>query len=1157
MCTLKRLLSPFLCCFGIRPSEDHTASDLQTLPSALSVQLPASQIPHAVSQPGSQTADTEALRELFRSSSSVRGYRTASLPSGSNLRREPSLDTDLKLGSQCQPRKQPSRLEQLGNHIKQKLSESRLSKSSSKPQIASENALHDSTGRDNAQLGMSAPGGTLSQRSTGLLELLMSRTASEGGYDSDAKSIQTAALKASDGTIKLSPQRMLSLSSPADIQPIATDGPPPPSPTDTHAPEAPQIEADHPKQGSTPSTPSASLNASSTRVVQSGKHELPLEAPKHVTDREVDGIIELAEASALRAAPAFVASEIQEHDPFTSSPLKDGALSKRDCKDFAGVLKMLGDNVSRAKRESQISNATNPRASLVSQLDPNLLDFISTNGERPSAEISGRTSDGNAAAFVVKSDPLVTANMDPANASILRREGISRKDPSSLSGSDRNSVHLYNMRISQRLASPSFVAASSRPNTSHTTIQPPRETSPDSSPSTRQISMASKIGGLITVEHNRRPSDPETKRLFEGDLARRRASSSRRPGTSPGHTTAFGNPMPLSCTEDASSFYWSDGECDDVGPSRRRTHKTNPNSIAIGGRSESISIPIGSSSASIGNMSVAEEGAWFSRKSPQQKQVIEQKSGFHEPSQRNRSVSMPDRSNPDSWPHLAVPWRRLQKSTEENEAMSEISTDHLQDARKEQLTEISAQAIRDIHNERMSEIEPRGPNKSQESATNMWQRSLRQALEEPEKDTIGGFLTSPKFDRDGRPRSMRSSISAVQSSHHSHRDSDAELDLDSLQEIQIRNESPRPEERRRLQVCIKKPDPLPTVHPRRSTANIDAGNPTPNTRSGKKTSRKKSILDIGRRFTVIGASNESEKASGASTPLKDLFGHWGRFPSHTREDRCGSAGPKDGVAIRDFALDYQDENTPSSLTPRSPWAGSMTTRGLHTPGSWKMLHLVKKDGGDKARNKSIRGTQSLVVRHKKSRKGLAGRWKRLYRSSSAELRAYALTHGHRSSISVGASVEYPELEVIAGDGDERRIGACEVFDRRPDMDGPAETDHLQDRQVVNRLHDRSFEPLDTQPWTRMYQDCVGSLSALRSDPDLKFGGLGDGPHRLYDRHLTSDSVQSEELRDSTVDFERQLGREHETVTEALIRKIEGMDHSEERLDVNTIASVKG
>ncbi|OAG45026.1 hypothetical protein AYO21_00989 [Fonsecaea monophora] len=1179
----------------MRPSEDHAASDLHTLPSTLSVQLPASQIPHAVSQSGAHSADREALRELFRSSSSVRGYRTASLPSGSNLYREPSLDTDFKFGPQDQHRKQSSRIEQLGNHIKQKLSESRLSKSSSRPQMISELTPHDTTRRDNAQLGMNAPEGTLSQRSTGLLELLMSRTASEGGYDSDAKSIQTAALKASDGTIKLSPSRVLSLSSPDSIQLVTTDCTPP-SPASIRTLMDTHIRSENSKASSTSST---SSNASFINVVQGQRDESPLGSSKQPGKLAADVTIELTHGTKSKTMPPSTDPDTRGHDLLTPSSLKD-------CSESVAMLKALEGTDSAAKRESQISNATGPRASLMSELDPSLLGFISKYGERSSVEILERMSGDNAVAFVRKSNSLAMADMDPFDVSKPGREGISRKDLSSLADSDRSSVHLYNMRISQRLASPSFIT-SGRPNTSHTTTaRTPRGNSLDFRPSTSQTSVAGRVGSLITVEHNRRPSDPETKRLFEGDLVRRRTCFSRGPGASPIHANTFGKSKSLTGTEDASSFYWSDSEFEDVGPPRRSTRKGNPNSIAIGGRSESISLPIWSSSASIGNLSVAEESAWFSRKRSENHQAIEEEGRSVRFTKRNRSVSMPDRSNLDYYLPRGVNSQQVQHSTEANEAMSEINTDLILEARNEKLTEINVQAIRDAHNERMSEIEPAtngdttaarqgpcnqkslatshprralpfsrmsvtarpsrsedgdaarsiydGPNKLHESATDMWQRSFKRAMEEPERDTMSGFLTSPKFDRDGRRRSTRSSVSAAQLSHQSQQTPEEEADSNTLREIKVRNGSSSVEKQRRLQICVKKPDPLPCVNPRRSITNVDVGRETPVNLPAKKTSRKKSILDIGRRFTVVGASSESDGASGASTPLKDIFGLWGRFPSHTRQERCASAGHKDGVATRDFALDYQDENT-SSTTPRTPWARPTPTRALHTPGSWRMLQFSKQDGEEKARTKRIRGTQSLGIRHSKSRKGLAGRWKRLYRSSSTEFRAYAHTHGHRSSISVGASVGYPELEVIAGD--ERRFDGCGAFDWRPDMDGSAETSHLQELQVVNRMPDRPPEPLDTQPWTRMYQDCVGSLSALKSDPNMKLGGLAEVSTGLYDRHVTSDSVQSAGLRDSTVDFEHQLGQEHETVKRKLIGKIESMDQSEERFDVHARPTAEG
>src|SRR6202000_835736 len=114
-------------------------------------------------------------------------------------------------------------------------------------------------------------------------------------------------------------------------------------------------------------------------------------------------------------------------------------------------------------------NGTDLRASLVSNLDPNLLDLISRYGERPSAEIPGRLSDDRAAQTLAESQPRSADDQKAVRPSMRAGEDPSKRDLPSLADSERSSVHLYNMRISQRLASPSFVTASTRLNTSHAT----------------------------------------------------------------------------------------------------------------------------------------------------------------------------------------------------------------------------------------------------------------------------------------------------------------------------------------------------------------------------------------------------------------------------------------------------------------------------------------------------------------------------------------------------------------------------------------------------------------------------------------------------------------------------------------------------------------
>jgi hypothetical protein len=141
---------------------------------------------------------------------------------------------------------------------------------------------------------------------------------------------------------------------------------------------------------------------------------------------------------------------------------------------------------------------------------------------------------------------------------------------------------------------------------------------------------------------------------------------------------------------------------------------------------------------------------------------------------------------------------------------------------------------------------------------------------------------------------------------------------------------------------------------------------------------------------------------------------------------------------------------------------------------------------------------------------------------------------------VGASVEYPELEVIPGLGSLDYQG---LFDSRSEMDGAADT-HVRHRRETERqspdVDRRGLPALDTAPWTQLYQDCVGSLSALRSDTELRSVGGEDDTGESHHDHDVFRTLKSTDLRNSTVDFEVQLGKEHEAVREGLIKKLEKM-----------------
>lgn len=118
------------------------------------------------------------------------------------------------------------------------------------------------------------------------------------------------------------------------------------------------------------------------------------------------------------------------------------------------------------------------------------------------------------------------------------------------------------------------------------------------------------------------------------------------------------------------------------------------------------------------------------------------------------------------------------------------------------------------------------------------------------------------------------------------------------------------------------------------------------------------------------------------------LGAWSRYPSHTREQRTGSAGTTDKVKTRDFAYDINtlnilEEEDSSEDTP----------------------HVKHKRKGKKKARTGLPKSRSMMIG-----KEYIKNYVRLIRSPSVEWLHSG--KGHRSSISAGGSVEHPELEVI-------------------------------------------------------------------------------------------------------------------------------------------------
>ncbi|KAJ9646223.1 hypothetical protein H2204_000886 [Knufia peltigerae] len=1143
MRTVKKLLSPLLSCFGVRShGDEYEASDLKSLPnpaSASSMSLPANTVPHSVGHSGSHTTDTDALRQIFRSSSSVRGYQTALRPHERTHQRESSFDADFKFGTKrSDDQKQPGRIEQLGKHIKQKLSESGVSKSSSKLQIGSDDTVRVSKVPQPAPLEPENQEAALSQRSTGLLELLMSRSGSEGGYDSDAKSIQTTMLKCSDATLKLSPQAAEALLHPSSRRSSIKHD---------LAGGSPTKPTSRPALG--PPLPSAPPR--STFLVD-GQSDAPGSLSRQSSDVADNAVAKLHQL------PTY------ETPPLDTAHPESASLNQDKNKDSQGMSKRMGDSMDGEKRDSVVSTTDNNRNSLISNLDTSLINAITQFGERDSTEIKTSTED-KPSATSDQAKPTPNISSSPRMATMSSKDDVSGRYMTSVDESDCDSIHLYNMRISQRLASPSFIAGSSRPDTSHTTIIRPNKNSMEYCPTTHLTSPSSRMPGTTTSEHNRLPSDPQTMRLFESESSQDIPRLVWRPSTSSTYAPQLRGSRPIVSRGDSSSYYCSDDEAADLDEPHSGVPRRNPNSIAIGGRSETVSFPLRSSYPSLGSLSVAEESAWFGRQSLQQ-----QRDAFNEDKpgpllSHHRSVSMPGRPA-EGRRHLRnASARRTRALTEANEALSVISYGELQDARREQLTEISAQEVHDTCNERLSEIEiprRRRPIRSEsdsgspcrplwsrprqystasdmpstdrcskpildESTTDIWRRTLKRALDEPTDDSMGGFLTAPKFDRDGRRRNRRSSLSTDNSNP------------EVTSHILAVEKGPTHVIRSRQRLSVSEEIPRTNTEQHEVTAS-ETHSVAPVLLVEKK--RKKSILDFGKRFATQNLAEDEPGSSSSSTPLKDLLGVWSRFPSHTRNERCGSAGRKDGVIVEDFAKDQSNDVCPPRSTPTTTWNRSLTPLGMYTPGgSLRRLPFGRKHRMDKGKTKSMplprSANQNLVIRVKKGRRGLVGRWKKLYRSSSSDFKAYVDHYGHRSSISLGANARNPDLEVIPG---------LEHFREQSSKDG---SDSAPFENFTSSAKGEPA-PSNSEPWAQVYKDCVGSLSALRSDADIR--SMSEWTDQVCcEGNETMHRLLSSELRDSTTNFEAQLGEELEIAKKGLLRKIENSSRGH-RLEISSI-----
>ena len=160
---------------------------------------------------------------------------------------------------------------------------------------------------------------------------------------------------------------------------------------------------------------------------------------------------------------------------------------------------------------------------------------------------------------------------------------------------------------------------------------------------------------------------------------------------------------------------------------------------------------------------------------------------------------------------------------------------------------------------------------------------------------------------------------------------------------------------------------------------------------------------------------------------------WSRFPSHTRAERSFSpAGKADNVTARDFALEFETMKAPN---------GRKESKRFRFGKNRKSRTMTYGE--------SVKSTLNRIY--------------------NIDLRR--MNRGHRSSISVGGKLEYPELEILPH--------------LSPAAKPLSESSQRDIAMVLKRLHSSSSrqsvlqEPdLDKETiisagtWSKMYEDCV-------------------------------------------------------------------------------------
>lgn len=214
---------------------------------------------------------------------------------------------------------------------------------------------------------------------------------------------------------------------------------------------------------------------------------------------------------------------------------------------------------------------------------------------------------------------------------------------------------------------------------------------------------------------------------------------------------------------------------------------------------------------------------------------------------------------------------------------------------------------------------------------------------------------------------------------------------------------------------------------------------------------------------------------------------WRRFPSHSHAERSFSpAGEADKVAARDFAPEFEAMEAPNGQKGR------------------KLFGL-----GKKRKSRTMTYGENVMAT--------------LNRIYNVDLRRSS--RGHRSSISVGGKLEYPELEIIPYLSPPPQP-LDEVSKRNTAMALEAFRSSSSQQSIVQGPDPHNETIVSASAWSKMYEDCVHNPvdmdTSLVTDNSSDLSCAPAASASTGGQNGQFSSRSSAEMRASTLDFQKSL-----------------------------------